>query len=127
MKLTQESSVGVVLIDAYDTGSVTVAGDVRRRSLLVTPDAGVLDWDVADFSTLSSAALDALVALRPAVVLIGTGARQRFPAPAVLRPLIEARIGFEVMDTGSACRTYNLLAAERRKVVAALIVETTSV
>ena len=56
-----------------------------------------------------------------AVVILGTGMRQRFPAPKLMKALIDARIGLEVMDLGSACRTYNILVAEHRNVAAALL------
>ena len=62
-----------------------------------------------------------LAGLGTEIVILGTGLRQRFPAPQLLRPLMQARIGFEVMDLGSACRTYNLLVAEHRAVAAALL------
>ncbi len=122
MKLNKENAPGVILIDAYDKESVTVAGQVYQSSRLVTPAAGAVSWQVDRFEGLMADSLLPVVELRPQVVLIGTGARQRFPAPAVLRHLIDARIGFEIMDTGSACRTYNLLASEGRKVLAAIIV-----
>ncbi|MDQ7988394.1 MAG: Mth938-like domain-containing protein [Candidatus Dactylopiibacterium sp.] len=123
MKLSKEHTEGVVLIDAYDASSVTVAGEAHAASLLVSPDAGARSWAVTGIDALTPQRLQDVVSARPAVVLIGTGRRQRFPPSTVLRPLIEARIGFEIMDTGSACRTYNLLAAEGRKVLAALIVD----
>jgi len=59
--------------------------------------------------------------LKPEVVVVGTGTRQRFPSPQVLRPLIEANIGYEIMDLAAACRTFNILATEGRAVVAALV------
>ncbi|MEN3109921.1 Mth938-like domain-containing protein [Uliginosibacterium paludis] len=122
MRLSKENAPGVTLIDAYDRASVSVAGKVCAEPVLIGPSVGVLPWAARGFDVLNAEDFLPVIELRPAVVLIGTGARQRFPAPAVLRHLIEARIGFEVMDTGSACRTYNLLAAEGRAVVAALLV-----
>ncbi|NSL54371.1 Mth938-like domain-containing protein [Uliginosibacterium aquaticum] len=122
MKLNREAASGILLVDAHDPQSITVRGVAWSHSLLITPD-GVQAWAVAGFAALDAASLAAACALQPAVLLIGTGVRQRFPAPAVLRPLIEARIGFEIMDTGAACRTYNLLASEGRRVAAALILE----
>ena len=63
-----------------------------------------------------------LLASAPEIVLLGTGTRLQFPPAAVLRPLIDARVGYEIMDTGAACRTYSILMAEGRRVLAALIV-----
>jgi uncharacterized protein len=65
-----------------------------------------------------------MVALKPELIIIGTGKRQRFPGPELLKTLIEAKIGFEVMDSQAACRTYNILVGEGRQVLLALIVET---
>ncbi len=122
MRLNKENAPGIVLIDAYDKQTVKVAGVAHQASILVSPRAGATGWPVSGFEDLSADAFLPVVERHPAVLLIGTGERQRFPKPAVLRHLIDARIGFEVMDTGSACRTYNLLAAEGRDVLAVLLV-----
>ncbi|MDP5237910.1 Mth938-like domain-containing protein [Uliginosibacterium sp. 31-16] len=122
MKLNREISSNLLLIASYDAGSFTLDGKRHESSLIVTPET-VQAWPVRGFAALTAQSLDAVCALKPALVLIGTGTRQHFPAPAVLRPLIEARIGFEIMDTGSACRTYNLLAGEGRSVAAALLLD----
>lgn len=123
MKLNRETSAGMHLIDAYDAASFTIAGQRHEHSLVLTPDS-IQAWSVTSFAAIDAEAFGLLRDLAPALVLIGTGVRQRFPAPAVFRLLVEARIGFEVMDTGSACRTYNLLAVEGRRVAAALLLET---
>ena len=72
---------------------------------------------------LASTHLNAALALQPEVVLLGTGARLHFPPAEVLRPLIEAGIGYEIMDTSAACRTYDILMAEGRRVLAALVID----
>jgi uncharacterized protein len=89
---------------------------------VLTPER-VEPWPTASFEALAEADFERLRALDPEVVLLGTGARQRFPHPRLARPLAEARIGLEVMNTPAACRTYNILMAEGRKVVAALLPE----
>lgn len=122
MKLNREIATDLLLIASYDAGSFTINGQRHESSLIVTPETAQ-PWSVAGFAALTADSLEAVCALKPSLVLIGTGARQHFPAPAVLRPLIEARICFEVMDTGSACRTYNLLAGEGRSVAAALLLD----
>ncbi len=91
--------------------------------MLVFPDHLDEQWGPDDFAALSSAHLAALLPIPCDVLLLGTGNRQRFPAPALLRPLIEAGRPVEVMDTPAACRTYNILVAEGRMVAAALIIE----
>jgi uncharacterized protein len=110
-------------ITAYGADHVAVNGRILRRSLLLTPDRLDVDWGPDDFPALAAAHFAPLVTLACDVILLGTGNRQRFPAPALLRPLIEAGRPVEVMDTPAACRTYNILMAEGRAVAAALIVE----
>ena len=104
----------------YGEGFVQVNGQRRESSVLVTPDA-LLDWAPASFAELAEAHFARIVELRPEVVLLGTGARLRFPPAALTAPLARAGIGLEVMDVKAACRTYNILAAEDRVVVAALL------
>ena len=79
------------------------------------------DWPATDFASLTEAHFDYFLALKPEVVLFGTGAKQQFARPELYRKLIKARIGIEFMDTPAACRTYNILTAEDRKVVAAVL------
>lgn len=81
-------------------------------------------WGPATFAELDQDTLARLAELACDVLLLGTGSRQRFPSPLLLRPLIEAGRNLEVMDTPAACRTYNILVAEGRTVAAALIIET---
>lgn len=121
MKLQQNPRAPINLITAYGAESVTVNGVAHPCHLAVAPDALAEAWHEGEFGALQAAHLAALLAMKPAVVLLGTGSRQRFPAPAIMRPLIEAGVGCEVMDTGAACRTYNILASEGRQVVAALL------
>ena len=98
-------------------------GDVDyRQNLVVTPDAVSTDWAPSGFAALAESDLAALLEHRPELVLLGTGATQRFPHPRLLRALSDARVGVEVMDTRAACRTFNILIAEDRRSVAALII-----
>ena len=94
-----------------------------RDNVLVTPERIVTGWTPGGFDTLSEADFAALVELKPEVVLLGTGASLRFPHPRLTRALTDAGIGVEVMDTPAACRTFNILAAEGRRVVAAVILD----
>ena len=80
------------------------------------------DWNVASFDELSEAHFAYFLDLKPDVLLLGTGARQRFPHPRLYRALTNAGIGLECMNTPAACRTYNILVAEDRKVVAAILI-----
>ena len=91
------------------------------QSVIVPWTGAVQPWDASDFASLGPDHFARLAALAPELVVFGSGPRLRFPAPALLRPLIDARIGIETMDTAAACRTYNVLLAEGRSVVAALL------
>jgi len=94
-----------------------------RDNVLVTPERVATGWTAGGFDTLSEADFEALAALKPEVVLLGTGTRLRFPHPRLTRALTDAGIGVEVMDTPATCRTFNILAAEGRKVLAAVILD----
>ncbi len=93
-----------------------------RANLLVTPERVVSGWAPAGFDALTEADFAALREFEPEVVLFGTGAKLRFPHPGLTRALTDAGIGVEVMDTPAACRTFNILAAEGRRVAAAVLV-----
>jgi uncharacterized protein len=104
----------------YACGEVRLAGRTVTASAIVTP-AGVVDWAVSAGRALVPADLAPLLALGVDVVLLATGERQCFPAPAVFAAAASAGVGLEVMDTGAACRTYNVLVAEDRAVALALV------
>ncbi|HXH03308.1 MAG TPA: Mth938-like domain-containing protein [Candidatus Competibacteraceae bacterium] len=120
MRLHQDLDPNTVYIRAYATGSVTVSDRVLTRSAVITPD-GIHDWAPQTFAELSEEHFADLLELNPEIVLLGTGARQRFPHPSLTRALLARGIGVEVMDTAAACRTYNIILAEGRRVVAALL------
>lgn len=121
MKLHAQNSAGRNMITAHGPDHVTVNGTAVRTSLVVTADALIAPWRPASFDDLQPADLEALAGLGCEVLLLGTGSRQRFPQPAILRPLIERGIGVEVMNNGAACRTFNILVAEGRTVAAAIL------
>ena len=121
MKLSPDSPTRTNVIRAYGPGELRVGENTYRASLIVTASTVIENWRPARMDDLQPADLAPVVALRPAVLLIGSGPRQQFPDRAVLAALYAARIGFEVMDTGAACRTYNVLVTEGRDVAAALM------
>ena len=92
-----------------------------RRSFVISPEQLREDWRPRGIDELQPADMDAVLALEPALVLLGSGARQRFPNPAVLAACLVRGIGIEVMDNAAAARTFNLLAGEGRRVVAAFL------
>jgi uncharacterized protein len=95
---------------------------IRHPDSMILAGAGpVQSWAAGALELLRPEDLAPVLALDPEVVLIGTGAVHRFPPLDLLRPLIERGVGFEVMDTGAACRTFNILIGEGRRVVAALL------
>jgi len=123
MKLQSAAPISLLAITAYDAAGISVGGRKLSRSFILTPQRLIEDWPPVSLDALCAADLEILMTLGHPIVLLGTGLRQRFPPPALLQPLIERRIGVEVMDSFSACRTYNILIAEGREVIAAIIVE----
>ena len=113
-------------IRACDPDGVTIQQQRYARSLLVSPDHIMPDWPPTGPDELQAAHFDQVAELEPEVVLLGTGDQLRFPAPSILRILHERQIGVEVMTTQAACRTFNILLAEDRRVVAALIINATA-
>jgi uncharacterized protein len=123
VKLQADRIEGTNAIARHGPDGVIVNGQEHRRSVVVPWQGAVSDWPVDRFEALAAAHFEALAALKPELVIFGSGPRIRFAKPALLRPLIDARIGIETMDTPAACRTYNVLLAEGRSVVAALLFE----
>ena len=108
-------------------GPTGIVNGVEHRNSVVVPWAGdVRPWRVDSFVALTEEHFAALAALGPELVIFGSGGRIRFVRPALLKPLIERRIGVETMDPAAACRTYNVLLAEGRSVLAALLFEAPS-
>lgn len=122
MKLHLSRSSNTYLISGYGRDHFLINGVRHETSLIVLPDEIVTGW-ARHFDQLSPEHFDALAMRAPEIILLGSGASLRFPSPALYAGLIKARIGVEVMDTPAACRTYNILAAEGRRVAAALILE----
>ena len=89
--------------------------------MIVTPERLVSDWLPQTFGDLVEAHFEAIADLEPEIVLLGTGSRQRFPRPSLLRSLLAHGVGVEIMDTAAACRTYNIIMLEGRRVAAALL------
>ncbi|TSE34217.1 Mth938-like domain-containing protein [Tepidimonas charontis] len=119
----QPDRIDTVAIQAHGPGWLVVAGQRHEHSVIVSP-AGVQPWDCTALADLTPAHFERLLDDAPEVVLFGSGQRLRFVAPALLRALLQRGIGVETMDTMAAARTYNILAAEGRRVVAALLIET---
>ena len=120
MKLHAYTAGLLNTITGYGDGYVAVNGERYESNVLVLPER-VIHWEAQRFDALTPQNFVVLAALKPEIVLLGTGTRLRFPHPSVTRALAEANIGVEVMDLRAACRTYNVLVAEQRKVAAAIL------
>jgi uncharacterized protein len=120
MKLTDERSGSVNFVRSYSPGELRIHEQLFHRSCLLTADQIIADWKPQTLEELELEHLEVIVALEPEVVVLGSGLRQRFPEARILAHLLSRRIGCEVMDTGAACRTFNILLSEDRRVVAAL-------
>lgn len=125
MKLQADRMEGQNAISRHGEGGVIVNGVEFRHSVVVPWRGKVHPWEVADFDRLTEAHFAALADLSPELVIFGSGRRIRFAQPLLMQPLMARRIGLETMDTAAACRTYNVLLAEGRRVVAALLFEPT--
>jgi uncharacterized protein len=121
MRFAEDSTDAQYLIRAYAPGRITVNEDALTRSLIVSAERLIRDWPPQGFEELTASHLHAVIELRPEILLLGTGAQLRFPHPSLLAELHNQGIGIEVMDTAAACRTYNILVSEGRRVVAALL------
>ena len=122
MKLQPDPS-DVQSISGYGPGWVAVDGERIENSVVISSTGLRFDWQCKVFEDLGAAHFSRLAEIDAELVIFGSGERIRFPAPAWLAPLIAKRIGVETMDTKAACRTYNILSGEGRKVIAALLVE----
>jgi uncharacterized protein len=123
LKLHADPLTALNTVTAYGPGFIDINQTRHHGHLLVCPDRPVAAWPVSGFAALRSEDFQALAALEPEVVLLGTGERQRFVSPALTGALSRLRIGVECMTTAAACRTYNILMAEGRRVVAAFLQE----
>ena len=122
MKLHQTRAHGRNLFTGYGPGYVSVNGTRWESSVIVLPDR-TESWGVAGFDALTEGIFTRLAELPIEILLLGCGSRLRFPHPRLTQALMRAGIGLEVMDTPAACRTYNFLLEEGRRVAAALLIE----
>ncbi len=124
MKLQSDTHSGANTITGYGERYVEINKTPYSHAVLLSSNGEILEWPVKSFEDLTPAHFTQMAALKPELIIIGTGNHQRFPKPELLKTLIAAKIGFEVMNSQAACRTYNILVGEGRQVLLALIVET---
>ena len=123
MKLHTTSTQQYQTVTAYDETGVELNAIRYNHSLLVLPEIKPAEWPVSSFDSLTEEHFDQVNQANPDVVILGTGNRQRFVHPKLIKALTAKQVGVESMDNQAACRTYNILMAEGRKVALALIIE----
>ncbi len=122
MRFTQEPSSGINVIRAYGGGELRINDATYRGAVILSASTAQAEPHIANLDELIAIDLSRVLALEPELVLLGTGERQIFPAASFGAQFLRAGIGFEVMDTGAACRTFNVLVGEKRRVVGLLLV-----
>ncbi|NYE58954.1 uncharacterized protein FHW58_000106 [Duganella sp. 1224] len=123
MKLHQSDTQKYQTVTGYDQTGVEINAERFNYSLIVLPEVPPRAWNAPSFDALTKEHFDLLGAEHPDVVILGTGARQRFIHPKLTAALTMRRIGVECMDSQAACRTYNILMGEGRKVALALVID----
>ena len=123
MKLHADRIAHLNTVTAYGSGYIEVNGARYHGNLILLPEAPVQTWNVAGFESLCPEDFQPLLDARPEVVLLGTGGRHRFPPPRLTHALLSAGIAVESMHTQAACRTFNILVADGRRVAGAVLQE----
>jgi uncharacterized protein len=108
-------------IESYQHGVITINNYQYKTSLIISPTKLITNWPPVRFSDLATQHIYQITSLQPEIIILGTGSRLHFPAPELIEDIFKQDIGFEVMDTGAACRCYNLLVSEARNVAAGLL------
>lgn len=108
-------------INSYEQGSILIGNDRFVSSVIITPSNVINNWQPQTFEDIAPHHLDQILEMKPELILLGTGRRQHFPESDLFLNMAKLNIGFEVMDTGAACRSYNILLQEGRNVAAALL------
>jgi len=121
MKFSEADSDGSHLILGYGPGRILIGGRIYTHGLIVSPERIDTDWGPENAIDLAVEHFAALLALDPQIIIVGTGKHQIFPDPNTYLPVLQRGLGVDIMDTGAACRTYNILVSEGRKVAAGLI------
>lgn len=121
MQLSLDTATASYQIRAYESGRIQINDQWITHSVIISPEQ-LVDWSPTSIADLNSTDLDSILNLTPEVLLLGTGESLIFPNHKILAPLYAQHIGVEIMTTAAACRTYNLLVSEGRRVVAALLI-----
>lgn len=108
-------------INSYEQGSIVIGNERFVSSFIITPSIVIHNWPPQTFADIAVHHLDQILEMKPELILLGTGRQQHFPETDLFLNTKKLNIGFEVMDTGAACRSYNILLQEGRNVAAALL------
>ena len=123
MKFAEDHNSSRYKISGYDNASIGINGLPHDFALVLSPMELITDWSPKTYADLRAEHLDPFYLLNAEIILLGTGQKQIFPPPEILRRFAQEQVGFEIMDTQAACRTFNILMAEGRNVVAGLFIE----
>ncbi len=121
MRFAESDDSGGYLIQAYGAEGIRIGARLYTKGLILTPQRIVEGWGPAGPESLDPVHLQPLIDMLPELIVLGTGRTQVFPGPALYAGVLARGIGLEVMDTGAACRTYNILMSEGRRVAAGLL------
>lgn len=123
MHFSREDCESELLVRACGEGQITVGQHDYRRSLILTPQQVIPDWRPRHNAEIGVQDFADVLSLQPEIILLGTGTTLHFPTAEVSASILGTGTGFEVMDTAAACRTFNILLSEKRRVIAALLIE----
>lgn len=123
MEISEDTSNSTYQITHYDEKSVSINAKSYTQSLMVSPDTFIPAWEVTSVKNITLETLEKSLALKPEILLIGTGATSKQLSPRLITTLNQQGVGVECMSTPAACRSYVILSSESRQVVAAIILE----
>lgn len=120
MKFAEDHNSANYKISGYDHDCIRINGLPHSQSLVLSPMELISAWKPTVYNELNAEHLDDIYAMKPEIIILGTGLTQIFPPAEILKRLAKEQIGYEIMDTQAACRTFNILMAEDRTVVAGM-------
>ncbi len=127
MKLQPDSISALNTVTRIEDTYIEINTIRFESSILIMPEGPVKPWNISNFNQFERSHFELITELRPELVILGSGLKHRFISPSLIQDFYKAKIGFEVMTTQAACRTYNILMGEGRLVLGAFLIETTSV
>ena len=122
MKFAEDHNTSKYKITGYDSDGVEINGLRHKQAFILSPMVLIADWQPQNLDALKTEHFEAFYKMKPEVIILGTGSKQVFPKHEILKYLVQNRIGYEIMDTQAACRTFNIIMAEGRNVVAGMFI-----